>query len=797
MNASSFQDKARDILAQGESLLIVAPTGIGKTFAVTEDLQDQFIKTVYAVPLRALGGSIKESICSLHRNGENINVVIHHGTTQESMLFSEEVIVTTYDQVVCATSGLPLSLPLKAGHAVAGAMLMSRLVLDEAHMAWGISKHALSILFGILDFRRRLNLQTIILTATLPKEIAERIAGQFELKCIILDESYKDERFMARENKRIVSLRVLEVKSSGTGDKKVFDLNSVYTRLLKAKGKRIYFCNTVDRIQQTYDKLVSEGFDQERIFVLHNRMPRTMRDDVEKRVIVDFGKESRPDQELILLTNQVAEAGLDISASLVISDPAPVDALIQRAGRCARWFDNEGTVTGDFYVIQPPKQQIKELASPYDLKHVQAALENMPGSGIGLNWKIETEWINNAWGGGPKDAKEHLDTILSDQTFALNLFDRAAQKRHPGEIARVFREILSVGVMIEDDSLDISTIHEELINGRLDTCDISLGYAWNKLIELRKDGYSPKVIRFSGDEPEEAYDIKPGDLLILPSTVAYLHEKKGLCFGLNPDKGSTKSNQWLKKSTKTEKDKSFYSQYQSLFDHCKGVAEKTYEKLSSEGSYQEALIKILKLFEQRPEVLEKFTEVIAQIGALAAAFHDIGKADVFWQNKIRGSYSYPEDELIARTESVKVRVGIPHTPPAYAAICKAGELLLGTEGISRPIIKAVALAAVRHHTSFINPSRQKQTFVPHHATVDFIQKILRELKVPEAVVQRAEEIIASAQKIPQSEDIPLLLPNNDFYPLYALVGRAILISDRENASNKDLEQWRLPNVQSN
>lgn len=123
MKATKFQAAVQEALGKGRSLLLVAPTGLGKTFAVTGDLQEDFCKTVYAVPLRALGGGIREAVGDLKRDGKQLSAVIHHGDNQESILFSEEVIVTTYDQVVCGVPGLPLSLPLKAGHAVAGALL--------------------------------------------------------------------------------------------------------------------------------------------------------------------------------------------------------------------------------------------------------------------------------------------------------------------------------------------------------------------------------------------------------------------------------------------------------------------------------------------------------------------------------------------------------------------------------------------------------------------------------------------------------------------------------------------------
>ncbi len=95
-----------------ESLLLVAPTGIGKTLAATADLASGRKRVIYGVPLRALATGISDELHSLQRNGASVQALVHHGDVQDSWLFSEEVVVTTYDQVVCAVPGLPLSLPL-------------------------------------------------------------------------------------------------------------------------------------------------------------------------------------------------------------------------------------------------------------------------------------------------------------------------------------------------------------------------------------------------------------------------------------------------------------------------------------------------------------------------------------------------------------------------------------------------------------------------------------------------------------------------------------------------------------
>jgi Lhr-like helicase len=62
MKPTKFQSLVQDELRNGKSVLLVAPTGLGKTFAVVGDVQDGFRKIVYAVPLRALGGGIRAEV---------------------------------------------------------------------------------------------------------------------------------------------------------------------------------------------------------------------------------------------------------------------------------------------------------------------------------------------------------------------------------------------------------------------------------------------------------------------------------------------------------------------------------------------------------------------------------------------------------------------------------------------------------------------------------------------------------------------------------------------------------------
>lgn len=91
---------------------------------------------------------------------------------------------------------------------------------------------------------------------------------------------------------------------------------------------------------------------------------------------------------------------------------------------------------------------------------------------------MERQWIDSAWGGEPKKALDRVESELNEIDFALNLFDRAAQQHRPGEIAALFREILSVEVAVQDagTSRDLQSLLNE--GQRPETSSISLGRAW-------------------------------------------------------------------------------------------------------------------------------------------------------------------------------------------------------------------------------------------------------------------------------------------------------------------------------
>ena len=81
------------------------------------------------------------------------------------------------------------------------------------------------------------------------------------------------------------------------------------------------------------------------ITLFHARFALGDRLDIEERVLGIFGADSAPEQRRgqLLIATQVAEQSLDVDVDLLVSDLAPIDRLIQRAGRLRRHVrDAEG-----------------------------------------------------------------------------------------------------------------------------------------------------------------------------------------------------------------------------------------------------------------------------------------------------------------------------------------------------------------------------------------------------------------------------------------------------------------------
>lgn len=420
MKDRDFQRKAYRYLKNGRSVLIVAPTGLGKTRAALSPFtnstnKDRLLvsRLLYNLPLRALSQSIVDEFGKLS-SGERM--VIHHGEEPESEIFSEHAVVTTVDQYFTAFAGAPLSWASHKSHAAAGAVLTSYSVFDEVHLL--SPRSGLPLLFAILKLRQRWGLPSCVMTATMPQQAIMFLCEHCGLEQV--DASPDD--VSERDSWREVTLSLLR-KQSKTNSPKVkqsrmetkhewesLDVQAL-TQLvhrrweswdslaLSGSRKIIVFMNTVDRAIQIYKNL-QNLLGVERVLLAHSRFVKDDRSEVERRLVKRFGRDS--EFEGILVTTQVAEAGLNISAPLVISELCPMDSLIQRAGRCMRFKPKSGDVgNGEVVIVKPPelKKDKKDWYRPYEKEPSEETMKVIKEyDGEILCWEKEQDMINKGLG---------------------------------------------------------------------------------------------------------------------------------------------------------------------------------------------------------------------------------------------------------------------------------------------------------------------------------------------------------------------------------------------------------------
>ena len=110
--------------------------------------------------------------------------------------------------------------------------------------------------------------------------------------------------------------------------------------------------NTVDEAIASYETL-STHFQE--VILFHARFAMGDRQKIEAEVLHRFGTDSGSGRNTILVATQVVEQSLDIDFDLIISDLAPVDLLIQRAGRLWRHARGERPTAGPTFIVLSPE----------------------------------------------------------------------------------------------------------------------------------------------------------------------------------------------------------------------------------------------------------------------------------------------------------------------------------------------------------------------------------------------------------------------------------------------------------
>ncbi|HCK98754.1 MAG TPA: hypothetical protein DHW42_01420, partial [Candidatus Marinimicrobia bacterium] len=189
----------------------------------------------------------------------------------------------------------------------------AKIILDEIHAYDVITFAQLLVMFDYLS--KHLNVSFLVMSATIPSFMLRHLKSALNVsKVIRADVALCD------------SLKRHRVEIC---DGSIFDQFDRLQKLLSPNKRGILVCNTVARAQECFCRINQLNLlSEDQIVVLHGRF--TAQDRLIKEQAVSK-KETR-----LLIGTQAIEVSLDIDYDFMITEPAPIDALLQRFGRVNR-----------------------------------------------------------------------------------------------------------------------------------------------------------------------------------------------------------------------------------------------------------------------------------------------------------------------------------------------------------------------------------------------------------------------------------------------------------------------------
>jgi CRISPR-associated endonuclease/helicase Cas3 len=212
-------------------------------------------------------------------------------------------------------------------------------VLDEMH---AYDAYTGGLIEGLLAFLRGMGCSVVLMSATLPAErrrsllsawgaTSEVTECDYPRATVVDDAGPRALTFSARAQLPIALLGCAESLDA------IAELAAVR---VDAGGCGAVIVNTVARAQRLYKLLRQRLPADTRVILFHARFPGDDRKAREQEVLAALGKQARlgagRPARCLLIATQVAEQSLDIDMDWMLTDLAPVDLVLQRAGRLHR-----------------------------------------------------------------------------------------------------------------------------------------------------------------------------------------------------------------------------------------------------------------------------------------------------------------------------------------------------------------------------------------------------------------------------------------------------------------------------
>jgi len=304
------------------------------------------------------------------------------------------------------------------------------LLVDEVH---AFDPYMQRLLESLIQAHAAQGGCTILLSATLPFSSRQRFVQAFQLgggwnineqRLPVIQE--KDAYPLVTQVRQgVIKEEAVETRQSVCRTVKMSrlpDENEVMEKIKTAVEQGQCVCwirNTVKDARESYQRLTDEEWlAKDKLTLLHSRYAMIDRQAIERDVLARFGKESAQVERdgQVLIATQVVEQSLDLDFDVMITDLAPIDLIIQRAGRLQRHTrDSTGNVisgseqraTPCLYVLSP---------DPELVENSQWLTQTLPGTAyvypdIGKLWRSILQLQKRGSFTMPTDARDLIESV--------------------------------------------------------------------------------------------------------------------------------------------------------------------------------------------------------------------------------------------------------------------------------------------------------------------------------------------------------------------------------------------------
>ena len=341
---------------------VKAPTGAGKTDFLIKRCQGRIfytlpfqasINAMYERILHDLGGHV-EDIRLLHSISQLVINEEHIAKKVIQDKFGASIKVLTPHQLSSIAFGT------RGYESILFDLQGSDIILDEIHTYSDIMQ---SIVLKMVEVLKHVGCRIHIGTATMPSVLEEAI---FEIL------GKEDVQYVQLPDAILTSFNRHKIYKTTT----FTNILPVLEEAIEQKKKILIVCNRVSNAQILFERM-EEFYPKTAKMLIHSRFKRGDRNRLEKELKDVY---NITPHACIVVATQVVEVSLDISFDLMITETAPIDALIQRFGRInrKRTADTIGKYK-PIYVIAPPEKNSDCL--PYNPKVLKNSFDVLPANG--------------------------------------------------------------------------------------------------------------------------------------------------------------------------------------------------------------------------------------------------------------------------------------------------------------------------------------------------------------------------------------------------------------------------------